>query len=76
MYVRHCTVECRGAYEAKERHRASGGAIVEEALIEDGEEGVQDGAIRLEDLINEGDCRIWEVALYLPDVLILFERSH
>jgi len=53
------------AHQADERHAHAVGAVVEQALIEDGEQRVQDGAVRLEDLVNERDAGRRQVALRL-----------
>ena len=46
-------------------------AVVKETLVEDGEQRVEDSAVGLEDLVNEGHAGLRQVALRLPDVLIV-----
>lgn len=64
------------AHQAKKGDTAADGSIVEQALVEDGEQGVQDGAVGLEHLVDEGHRRIWQVAFNLPHVLILLQGPH
>lgn len=48
-------------------------AIVKEALIEQSEQGIQDGAVGLEDLIYEGHFCCRQVAVCLACVLIVLQ---
>lgn len=53
------------AHQADERHAHALRAVVEQALVEDGEQRVKDGAVGLEHLVDEGDAGRWQVAVRL-----------
>ena len=48
-------------------------AVVKQPLIEQREQSIQDGAVGLEDLINEGHLSSWQVPICLPGVLIILQ---
>ncbi len=48
-------------------------AVVEQPLIEQRQQSIQDGAVGLEDLINEGHLGCWQVPICLPGVLIILQ---
>jgi len=60
--------------DTRERHRASLGAVVEDPLVQDAEQGVQDRAVRLEDLVEERDVRGRQVPVDQPLVSVALER--
>ena len=47
-----------GAEQRRQRHLDAGGAGEETALVQDAEQRVQDGGVRLEDLVEEDDLRV------------------
>ena len=61
------------AYQAEQGHSQSLVSIVEQPLVEKREQGIQDGTVGLEDLVNEGHLSCWQVAVCLPCVLIIFQ---
>ena len=64
------------ADEAEQRDFDPFVAVVEEPLVQDGEEGVEDGGVGLEDLVDERHGGGGEVAVRLPDVLVVLETAH
>ena len=52
-------------HQAQQRHSLPHSAIVKQALIEDGEQRVQDGTVGLEDLVNERHIGLGQVPLSL-----------
>lgn len=50
--------------------------VVEQPLIQDGQQGVQDGTVGLENLINERNIGSRQVPLHLPDVLVVLQFPH
>jgi hypothetical protein len=48
-------------------------AVVKQPLIEQRQQSIQDGAVGLEDLINEGHLGCWQVPICLPGVLIILQ---
>ena len=57
-----------GAEQRRERNLDAGGAGEEAALVQDAEQRVQDGGVRLEDLVEEDDVRVGEHRLDAPQV--------
>ena len=58
----------RGAEHRQQRHVLHLGAVGELALVQDGEERVQDRRVRLEDLVEEDDLRLGQHGLGLARV--------
>ena len=62
-------------HQAQQRDGLSHSPIVKQALIEDGEQRVEDGAVGLEDLVNESHIGLGQVPLSLQAVAGVFEGS-
>ena len=63
-------------HHAQERDFGALGSIVEEPFIEDGEQGVEDGTVGFEDLIDEGNAGFGQVAFGVPFVLVSLQSAH
>ena len=48
-------------------------AVVKQPLIEQRQQSIQDGAVGLEDLVNEGHLGCGQVPICLPGVLIILQ---
>ncbi len=64
------------AHQADERDWCPDIAIVEETLVEDGEQRVEDGAVSFENLVDESHIGLRQIPLHFPDVLIVFQLPH
>ena len=64
-----------GANETEQRHTHSLRPVVESALVEEREEGVEHCAVRLEDLIYESHRCCRQIPIRLPAVLILLKAA-
>ena len=62
--------------EREQRHLQARVAVVKEPLVEQRQQRIEDGRIRLEDLVDEGDLGGREVAVRLADVLVVLEAAH
>ena len=62
-----------GPHQAEEGHAQPLIAVVEEALVEERQQRVQDGGVRLEDLVDEGHLAGGQIAIDLPDILIVLQ---
>mmetsp|Transcript_14097 Transcript_14097/g.39944 ORF Transcript_14097/g.39944 Transcript_14097/m.39944 type:complete len:214 (-) Transcript_14097:585-1226(-) len=67
-------IGCRN--QADERNLCTRAAVVEQPLVEDGEKGVEDGRVGLEDFVNERHIRVGKVATGFSDVLVLLQSTH
>ena len=62
-----------GPHQAEKGHAQPLVAVVEQALVEERQQRVQDGRVRLEDLVNEGHLAGGQIAINLPDILIVLQ---
>lgn len=82
-----CSVKCHaksveraawvwGAHQTHERDGQALGAVVKQPFIHDGQERVEDGAVCLEDLVNEGDRSLRQIPSRLPAVSVILQCTH
>ena len=62
-----------GAEEGDERHLGHLAPVVEAALVDQREDGIEDGGVGLEDLIEEGDVRFRQLAGGDAAILVILQ---
>src|SRR5207245_5749338 len=63
----------RGAEQRNERYGHALAAVMEDALVDNGQQSIQDRRIRLEDFVEKGDVRFRELVVSDSAIVILFE---
>lgn len=61
------------AHQAEQRHRQALIAIVKKPLVQQRQQRIEDGAVGLEDLVNERDLCCRQVAVQLAHILVIFQ---
>ena len=64
------------SHQADEGHSDAVRAVVKGALVENGEQGVEDSTVGLEHFINEGHIGFRKVTARLAYVQVLLQRDH
>ena len=63
-------------HQAKKRHAVALSAIVEEALVKNGKQRVENGAVSFEDFVHKCYSSGRQVPICFANVLIFFKCSH